>query len=345
MFPDLRLIRLSSGQVSKADVDLFQQRFPNCVLLHVLSSTEAITYCAHFVDAHYVLGDDTLPVGYPVEDMEVMILDENHDSAPLGTMGEIAIRSAFLFPGYWKNSALTDRSFAAGSAATGRRTFLTGDLGRLRADGCLEYCGRTDFRVKIRGHSVHLEEVELALGKIDDVKEAVAAAKPDLHGDNRLVAYIVPRAHGDLHADVLRNGLKSFLPDYMIPSTFVFCAALPKLPNDKVDRQALPLPDETRPNLATPYAAPATTLAAEIGRIWSEVLGIKPIGLHDNFFDLGGDSLLGSRIAAAIANAYGCDFSLADLFQCATVEAIAEALTARGPNCFSQDSATQSFGN
>lgn len=330
-FPDLRLIRLSSGQVFRSDVDLFKRHFPDSLLLHVLSSTEANTYRVHFLDKHSVVPDDTLPVGYAVEDMDVVILDERGRELPMNSVGEIAIRSAYLFPGYWKNPELTSAAFLPEVDEEGRRIFRTGDVGRLQADGCLEYLGRKDFRFKIRGHSIQAEEVELALLKISNIAQAVVTARKDSRGDDRLVAYIVPRTTGVPTVSRLREVLKEALPDYMLPTTFVVLDSLPLNPNGKVNRQALPLPTRARPDLSSPFVEPRAAVESAIAKIWSEALWIDTIGVHDAFLDLGGDSLIASRVVERIGKIFPWSLTMREFFESATVAEISQVLVTKEP--------------
>jgi amino acid adenylation domain-containing protein len=331
-FPDLRLIKLSSGMVSKSDVDLFKQYFPDAILLHVLSSTETLTYRMHFIDKKTDILDSSLPVGYPVEDMDVLILDEAGKELGLNSVGEIAVRSAYLFQGYWKNPALTDATFLPNPEGGDRRIFRTGDLGRLRPDGCLECVGRKDFQLKIRGHSIQAEEVELALLKIPEIEQTAVVARPDNHGDDRLVAYIVPCPNQAVSINRLRDLLKATVPDYMIPSMFVVLGSLPLRPNGKVNRQTLPPPGRKRPKLSNPIAAPRTAPESIIAKIWSETLGIDEIGTDDNFFDLGGDSILASKIVATVTKTFSWGLSVREFFEAPTVARTSQILTTKEPS-------------
>jgi len=331
-FPDLRLIRLSSGRISKNDVDLFKKYFSNCVLLHVLSSTEANTYRMLFLNKDSEVQDGNVPVGYPVTDMEVFIIDDDGNQVPTHTLGEIAIRSAYLFPYYWRNPALTKAAFIPDAEEKDRRIFRTSDLGLLRADGCLEYRGRKDFRLKIRGHSIQAEEVEIALLKIPEVKQAVVAAKQDERGDDRLVAYVVFEQNPGLSVSQLRDILKESLPDYMLPSNFVILDSLPFMSNGKVNRQELPPPTGERPRLSSPFVEPQSPVQAVIAKRWSETLCVERIGVHDSFFDLGGDSLLASKIISSLSRIFPWNLSLPEFFEALTVARMADALLTKEPS-------------
>jgi len=328
-FPHLRLIRLSSGRISKIDVELFKKYFSHCVLLHVLSSTEANTYRMCFLDKNSELKDGAVPVGYPVKDMEVVILDDTGNELPENSAGEIAIRSAYLFPYYWRNPQLTKASFLPDPRREDARIFRTGDLGILRPDSCLEYLGRKDFRLKIRGHSIQSEEVEVALLKITEIKQAVVLARQDDYGDDRLVAYIVFNHKANPSISRLREHLKENLPDYMLPSTFMVLDSLPLMPNGKVNRQELPPPTRQRPQLSSPLVAPQSPVEVVVAKRWSKVLGVEPIGLHDGFFDLGGDSLLASKIVSSLSSIFPRSLSLSEFLQAPTVAGLASLLVAK----------------
>ncbi len=331
-FPDLRLIRLASGQVFDKDLELFKRYFPNSLLLHVLSSTETNTYRVHFFNKDSQVPGGALPVGYAVEDMEVLILDDSGKPLAVNQVGEIAVQSDYISPGYWNNAALTDSAFAALPDANGRRIFRTGDLGQLGPDGCLEYLGRKDFRLKIRGHRIQAEEVELALLRIPGIAQAAVAAQKDDYGDDRLVAYVTPTHQGIPAISQIRHGLHKWLPDYMIPSRFVILESLPLNANGKVNRQELPRPDQYRPELGTRLSAPTTPMESVLATIWSEALGIDGVGIHDSFFELGGDSLIAGRVVSAIGRIFPWNLTLAEFYQACTVAQAAQLLVRKAPS-------------
>jgi thioesterase domain-containing protein len=200
--------------------------------------------------------------------------------------------------------------------------YRTGDLVRVRADGVVEFLGRNDFQVKVRGYRIELGEVESALALHPSVSDAVVVARDDLHGDKRLVAYVVP-TNGAVSPDALREHLRRELAPFMVPSAFIPLAALPLTPNGKIDRRALPAPDASRePEKAR--VAPRDAVEAVLVRIWQEALGLGAIGVHDDFFDLGGHSLLGVRLLLRLHGEFGVRLSLAALFEAPTVAALAE---------------------
>jgi Phosphopantetheine attachment site/AMP-binding enzyme C-terminal domain len=306
--------------------------FPNTLLFHILSCTEINTYRVHFLnkDSHVPRG--ALPVGYALEDMEVLILDDSGNSLGMEAVGEIAIRSAYIFPGYWNNSALTDSAFIGTPDPCGRRIFRTGDVGRLQADGCLEYLGRKDFQLKIRGHRIQAEEVELALLRLPQISQAVVQAYKDDYGDDRLVAYVTPATKELPTIKQMRNSLKKWLADYMIPSKFIILQTLPVNSNGKVNRQQLPPAELDRSNLGTPFVAPTTRMESLLAKIWSKALSLSSVGIHDSFFDLGGDSIIASRIVSTIGQNLPWNLTLAEFYDAYTIARAAQLLSQKAPN-------------
>ena len=331
-FPDLRLIRVGSGQIFDKDVELFKRYFPNSLLFHILSCTEINTYRVHFLDKDSQVPGSVLPVGYAVEDMDVLILDDSGNVLGVEEVGEIAVRSAYIFPGYWNNSALTDSAFVGIPDANGRRSFRTGDLGRLKPDGCLEYLGRKDFRLKIRGHRIQAEEVESALLRMPGISQAVVAAHKDADGDDRLVAYVTSANKEIPTTSEMRDALKQWLPDYMMPSKFITLESLPQNSNGKVNRQELPTPEPDRPKLGIRFSAPTTPVESLFAKIWSEALSINSVGIHDSFFDLGGDSIIAMKVISAIGRIFPWNLTLAEFYDACTVAQGAQLLAQKAPN-------------
>ena len=303
-FPGLRIIRVGSGQLFDKDVELFKRYFPDTLLFHTFTCTEIHIYRVLFLSKDSQVPRGALPVGYAVEDVEVLILDDSGNPLGVNEIGEIAIRSAHLFRGYWNNSALTDAAFVGRPNDHGERLFHTGDLGRLQLDGCLEFLGRKDFRLKIRGHRIHAEEVELALQRLAEIGQAVVTSYKDDYGDERLVAYVTPSGSEFPTTSQIRSSLKESLPDHMLPSKFVFLESLPLTASGKIDRRALPKPNLQRPKLVTRFSAPTTPVESVLAQIWAETLGLTSVGVHDLFFDLGGDSIIASRIVSAIGRIF-----------------------------------------
>jgi acyl carrier protein len=211
-------------------------------------------------------------------------------------------------------------------ARSGTRLYKTGDLARYLPDGNLEFLGRIDHQVKIRGFRVELGEIETVLGQHPSVREVVINVREEATGSRRLIAYIIPAKGPAATVTELRNFLKQTLPQYMIPSAYVMLEALPLTPSGKVDRRALPAPDQVRPELRNSFEAPRTPLEEMLAQIWTEVLGVEHAGIHDNFFDLGGHSLLATQVISRLGDIFQVGIPLRYLFEAPTVAGLAKHL-------------------
>ena len=326
-FPHLRMIRLGAEQIRTSDVDLYKRHFsPHCIFGIFLSSTETGNISQYFIHKDTEIPGKIVPVGYAVQDMQILILDETGREVGENQPGEIVVRSRYLSPGYWRNSDLTRAAFILDPARGETKTYRTGDLGRMRPDGCLEHLGRKDSRVKIRGFGIVLEEIEAALRANPVVRETIVDVRKDESQDDRLVAYIVPTSGQTPTVTEIRNYLREKLPDYMIPSAFMFLDALPLTGTGKVDRRALPKGDESRPALDKAFVAPQDPIELRLTKIWEKILGIQPIGVKDNFFDLGGDSLRAVQVITQIERVFGKPIPLAILFYWPTIAQLASIL-------------------
>lgn len=326
-FPKLRLLYLAGEPVYRRDVELYKRHFsPDCIFTNGIGSTECLTYRWYLMNKETQIDNNNIPVGYPLEDMEVVLLDDDGKDVGFNQVGEMSVRSRYLSPGYWRKPELSQAKFLPDPNGGDERIYRTGDLGVMFDDGCLVHMGRKDFQVKVRGYRIEVGEIEAALLNLDNVKEAVVILREDRSGDKRLVAYVVPFGQPAPTLTTLRNALAEKLPDYMVPSTFVLMDALPLLPNGKLDRQGLPDADNSRPNLDTPYVVPQTTVEQTLARIWAEVLNIDQVGIRDNFFDLGGHSLAATRIVSQVIKHFQVELSLKSLFQSPTVAEMATVI-------------------
>jgi acyl carrier protein len=210
----------------------------------------------------------------------------------------------------------------------GARLYKTGDLGRYLPDGNIEFLGRIDDQVKIRGFRIELGEIEAVLVQHPDVRQTMVLARADIGGEKRLAAYVVPNQERTPTIDDLRGFLEQRLPDYMLPSSFVFLDGFPLTPNGKVDRRLLAAPDQSRPELGNAFMAPRTPVEALLTEIWAEVLKLDKIGIHDNFFHLGGHSLLATQIVSRIRESFQVEFPLRALFENPTVAKLALQIAA-----------------
>jgi amino acid adenylation domain-containing protein len=326
-FPNIRLIYLGGELIYKRDADFYKRHFPEgCILVTGLGATEMGIVLFYFVDKHTEITGGLVPLGYAVEDTEVLLLGDDDQKVGLHQIGEIAVKSPYLSCGYWRNLKLTGTKFL--TSPEGRdRIYKTGDLGRRLSDGSVLYIARKDFQVKIRGHRVEVAEIEMALLDHAAIKEAVVVAREDRSGEHVLVAYLVPTKSPAPNVSELRSVLKDKLPDYMVPSTFVMLDALPLTPNGKVDRRALPAPGRARPELETPYVAPKTPVEEQLVKIWAEVLGLDQVGIQDNFFDLGGHSLLATQVISRVINTFKVEVPIKSLFESPTVADMAVVIT------------------
>jgi amino acid adenylation domain-containing protein len=328
-WPALRLIRLEGDQASRRDterfVNLLGSRFqPACRLVNGLGATECGIVRQFFLDQDTPPITGVVPIGYSLEDMEARVLDESGTEVNPGQVGEITIYSRYLAQGYWRRPDLTTAAFGVDPTQPGVRVYRTGDLGRLRMDGCLEHLGRRDFQPRIRGQRVELSLIEAALLGLEGVREAAVAAREDAReggdAEPRLVAYIVPNVQPVPDVHFIRQHLARHLPDHAIPGAYVMLEALPLNANGKLDRRALPAPGPERPDLGARFIAPATLLEIELARIWEELLGVHPVGLRDDFFDLGGHSLLAARLVTEIRRRLGRQVGLTALLEQPTIE-------------------------
>ena len=321
-FPNLRLIKLIGEPVSKRDVELYQRHFSSdCVFINRLGSSETGTIRWYFIDKETHIDGNIVPVGYPADENEILLLDDREEEVEAEDIGEIAVRSRYLTPGYWHQPDLTSAVLL--STLGPERIYRTGDIGCMLPDGRLLCLGRKDSQVKIRGHRVEIAEIEMALVNLGAVKAAVVIAPEDRPDDRRLVAYVTAREQPAPTVTRLRRALVETLPEHMIPSSFVFLDAFPSAPNGKIDRKALPDPGNCRPALDTAYVAPCTPVQELLVEIWAEVLKLEKIGIHDNFFDLGGHSLKATQVTSRVREALRLDLSLRVLFEAPTVAELA----------------------
>lgn len=265
-----------------------------------------------------------VPIGRPIANIRMHVLDKHLNETPVGVAGELHIAGVGLGRGYLNRPALTSEKFIAHpvSDVPGDRLYKTGDLARWRPDGTLEYLGRIDHQVKIRGFRIELGEIEAELSRHPGVREAVVVAREDLPGHKRLVAYLVPAEGARPAAADLRVHLQAGLPEYMVPATFVVLDAMPLGPSGKTDRRLLPAPDASRRESRQPYAAPRDPVETELCTIWSAVLRMERVGINDNFFELGGDSIIGIQIIAR-SQAAGIRFTPKQLFLNPTIGQLA----------------------
>ncbi|MHC5599837.1 MAG: amino acid adenylation domain-containing protein, partial [Nostoc sp.] len=266
-------------------------------------------------------------IGRPISDLQVYLLDQQGQPVPIGVPGEMYIGGAGVARGYLNRPELTAQRFIPNSFSDkpNARLYKSGDKARYLPNGDIEYLGRIDHQVKVRGFRIELGEIENTLAKHQAVQKAVVLAREIQHGDKQLVAYIVKSNKQTPTISDLQNFLREHLPEYMVPSAFVLLEALPLTPNGKVDHRALPAPDTARPELEEVFVAPRTLEEKILAEIWAEVLGLEQVGIHDNFFALGGDSIRIIRVQS-LAKEKGLSFSIQQVFQYQTIYQLLEAL-------------------
>jgi acyl carrier protein len=256
-----------------------------------------------------------------IANTQIYILDRRFEPVPPGVAGELFIGGNGVVRGYLDRRSLTAEKFLPDpfSSEPGARLYRTGDLARFRADGVIEFLGRLDHQVKVRGYRIELGEIEAVLSRHPDIAENVVVAREDGQGDKRLVAYFVNASEKTITVNDLRGYLRERLPEYMIPAAFIALPSLPLTPNGKLNRLALPAPENLRPELEVEYVAPRTEPEQIIARIWQEVLHVEKPGVNDNFFDLGGNSLLLVRVHSKLREAFAKDISLIEMFRYPTI--------------------------
>jgi amino acid adenylation domain-containing protein len=343
----MRLILVSGEALSMSSCLKAKEVFGHDVgIVNQYGPTETTLTCSY----HRVVDDDSdrdiAPLGKPIPTARIYILERDLQIVPTGVAGELHIGGDGLARGYLNSPDLTAEKFIPDpfSDEPGARLYKTGDLARYLPDDNIEFLGRLDNQIKIRGFRVEPGEIEAALCLHPGVRESVVVAREDpstslragvenpkseiqnpKSGGRRLVAYVVPTGT-QVPAAELRDFLKSRLPDYMVPSAFVALAALPLTPNGKIDRRALPAPDRSRPELKNTFVAPRNALETTLAAIWAQVIGIEQVGVHDNFFDLGGHSLLATQVISRVREAHRVEVNLRTFFERPTVAGIAEVI-------------------
>ncbi len=321
--PNLKTI-VTAGE--KCTTDLVQRWGIKRQFVNAYGPTET-TVCASMYETS---AEDIFepPIGKPVDNFQLYILDANGIPAAQGVPGELCIAGMGLARGYLNRPELTAEKFVPNpfSQTPGERLYRSGDLARWKADGNVEFLGRLDHQVKVRGFRIELGEIEATLTAMNGIRDAVVLAREDQPGDPRLVAYYISEDARDIDTNVFRSDLRKQLPEYMIPLIFLRLDEFPLTNSGKVDRKALPAPELSRETLKTEYVAPRNETEEQLAQIVSELLHIEKAGVHDNFFDLGGHSLLATRLISQIREDFSIELPLRKLFEAPTIAGIAEAL-------------------
>ncbi len=328
---DLSSLRLLLSGGEALDIDDIDHLLNTVSIVNSYGLTET-GICSTFyeVDKTWPSEEPHIPIGRPIINTAVYVLDANLNCLPIGCRGEVYIAGEGLARGYQGNPTLTAERFIPNPYRPGQRMYRTGDVARWLAGGVLEYLNRADRQVKIRGFRIEPGEVEAALKRHPDVRDAVVVARTDASADRRLIAYIVP-AERALTGSELHNWLASRLPRYMMPSAFELIDALPIARNGKVDLQALPAPQFMRPDLITVFRPPQSAVERSIAQVWQAALGLDKVGVNDNFFELGGNSMLAAQVHRQLREVLKIDLNLVELFHYPTISALAKHLGEEGP--------------
>jgi amino acid adenylation domain-containing protein len=322
-FPAVRLIHLGGDTIYRRDIEGCRPLFPNALISAGLGATETGRIAEWLIDAGASLEHPVVAVGLPAPATRIFLLTESGDETAPGEVGEIAVQSSYLAQGYWKQPQLTAAKFRCDPRFGALPFYLTGDIGRIEPTGALRHVGRKDFQIKVRQYQVPVDEIEGRLLALDGIREACVARHHGPHLEEALIAYVVMAPGAGWRSDELQEQLAASLPEYMVPQRFVFLPELPKTPTQKVDRNRLPALTATRPALRTPFVAATTPIAARLAAIWAEVLGLAPIGIHDEFLALGGDSLRAAQLANRVQSAFALELPMTTLLKAATVAAMA----------------------
>lgn len=323
-FASLRVVELLGEPLPAECVELFQQHFSrHCTLINFLGSKEVLDYRLFYMDHGTRISGSSVPAGYALADTRVTLLDEAGNPASRISVGEIAVESRSMSPGYWRRADLTNERFTSDSPTGARRIYRTGDLGQLMPDDCLIYLGRRDSMVKVRGHRVDLDALEQSLRALDGVGDAAVVMASTVRQESDLVAFIVAGPAQQLAERDLRRELRKRVPDFMIPSVFVFLEAMPTTPMGKTDRDALRSMAKGAPPQIAPSQSPCASIESEIATIWEEILERNQVGPSENFFELGGNSLMVMQVGFRLQRRFEIDLPLAVLFARPTVTGLA----------------------
>jgi amino acid adenylation domain-containing protein len=307
---------------------LWREFAPATRLINEYGPTETVVGCC----VYEVRPDDprsgSVPIGRPISNTQLYILDRYMNPVPPGVVGELYIGGAGVSRGYLNRPELTREKFIADpfSGADGAHLYKTGDLARYRKNGIIEYLTRVDDQVKVRGYRIELGEIEAVLADHPGVKSCAVSVREDTPGDKQPIGYVIPQGAEPPTAEVLRQYLRGKLPEYMVPSQFVFLDSMPLTVNGKIDRKALPAPSQESASNVRKFAAPATDTEKALAAIYAELLKVDRIGIHDDFFDLGGHSLMAIKAVSKISDVFGIDLPLATLLEAPTIAALSKIL-------------------
>ncbi|NEO97868.1 MAG: amino acid adenylation domain-containing protein [Symploca sp. SIO2E9] len=327
IFKTLQTVLFGGEAVEPNWVRTVMENQPPKRLLHLYGPTENTTFSSWYLVEEVPEGATNLPIGKPIANTQIYILDRHLQPVPIGIPGELCIGGDGLARGYLNRPDLTQEKFILNSIPetqlTCQKLYKTGDLARYLPDGNIEFMGRIDNQVKIRGFRIELSEIEVVLTQHPQVRDAIVMAREDQAGSKSLAAYVVPEGKQPSSGE-LRSFLQDKLPDYMLPVSFTVLESLPLTPNGKVDRRALPQPDLSQQTQE--YIAPRTPTEEILTQIWSQILKVEKVGINDNFFELGGHSLLATQVVSRIRNSFQIELPLRELFAAPTIAQLAQSI-------------------
>jgi amino acid adenylation domain-containing protein len=327
IFQSVKTILFGGEAVNPSWVQAVLKNKPPARLLHVYGPTESTTFATWYLIEEVPEGATNIPIGRPLSNTTLYVLDSHLQPVPIGVPGELYIGGYGLARGYLNRPELTEQKFIPNPLSTIKsRLYKTGDLVRYLSDGSIEFLSRIDNQVKIRGFRIELGEIKAILEQHSSVKEAVAIAREDSDGNKQLVAYIVPQASQNELLAELRNFLQAQLPEYMIPSAFVLLDSFPLTVNEKIDTRSLPEPNYHRAICKT-SENPQTEIEQKIAAVWQEILKLNSVGRDDNFFEVGGHSLLLIQVNQKLNAALNVELSMLEMFQYPTIRALGESLS------------------
>ncbi|MEH2308021.1 non-ribosomal peptide synthetase [Nostoc sp.] len=322
-------------------IEQIRQQAPSSIIFNHYGPTEATVGVTTFAVQNQQISTQTVPLGRPLANTQIYLLDKQLQPVPIGVPGELYIGGAGLARGYLNRSDITAEKFIPNPfAEMGSRLYKTGDIARYLVDGNIEFIGRVDQQVKIRGFRVELGEIESVLCQHPQVQQAVVSVRED-NSNKSLIAYVVSKQTQTLNVSELQRFLREKLPEYMMPSAFIMLKALPLTSNGKINRNALPESNGDRPELAANYEPPQTEVEQSIADIWQQILHVEKVGIHDNFFDIGGHSLLLVQAHAKLREIFHTDISVVNLFEYPTINSLAKYLTRKQIKISSFEESTQ----
>jgi amino acid adenylation domain-containing protein len=327
--PETRIVSVGGDSIYAQDVETIRRFFPNAMISNGLGTTEAGRSTQYLIAPDDPIDFKVVPLGYPVKGAQIHLLDENLQPVSPGQVGEIAIQDAYLSRGYQNRPGLTAQKFRVLDRFGDLPIYLTGDLGRLDEFGRLRHLGRQDFQVKIRGYQVHTNEIEAILLTLPGVNAVTVVARNVSSGAKILIGYLEVAAAEFEGVGAAHKFLRDRQPGHMVPKHFVVIDKLPRTASGKIDPQALPIPERSRALVEADFCEPRTELENLLSQIWADILGVELIGIHDDFIQLGGDSLLSGQIINRVRDRFQMKLTYAEMFETQTIAEMSALIKSR----------------